>query len=81
MIGENAVPRRKDIPIPVLAVYSERFTDSGILIGLTLGAYEISMALMQIPSGRLSDKTCKIFAISLNVCLIHNPVLIDGQTA
>ena len=42
--------------IPVLAVYSERFTSSGTLIGLSLGAYEISMAVMQIPSGRLSDK-------------------------
>ena len=55
--------------IPVLAVYSERFTDSGILIGLSLGAYEISMALMQIPSGRLSDKFGRIPVIQFGLTL------------
>ena len=55
--------------IPVLAVYSERFTDSGILIGLSLGAYEISMALMQIPSGRLSDKFGRIPVILFGLLL------------
>ena len=55
--------------IPVLAVYSERFTDSGILIGLTLGAYEISMAVMQIPSGRLSDKFGRIPVIQFGLTL------------
>ena len=55
--------------IPVLAVYSERFTDSGILIGLSLGAYEISMAVMQIPSGRLSDKFGRIPVIQFGLTL------------
>ena len=42
---------------------------TGILIGLSLGAYEISMALMQIPSGRLSDKFGRIPVIQFGLTL------------
>ncbi len=40
--------------IPLIGVYASKFTQNGILIGLALASYEISMAVMQIPSGYLS---------------------------
>ncbi len=42
--------------LPVFTLYADKFTSSGILIGLGLGAYGISMAIFQIPMGRLSDR-------------------------
>ncbi|ROR94841.1 putative MFS family arabinose efflux permease [Sinobacterium caligoides] len=43
--------------LPVLALYADGFTGSTpALIGLALGAYGISQALLQIPLGMLSDK-------------------------
>ena len=40
--------------IPLIGVYASKFTHNGILIGLALASYEISMAVMQIPSGYIS---------------------------
>ncbi|CAH0993264.1 Inner membrane transport protein YajR [Sinobacterium norvegicum] len=43
--------------LPVLALYADGFTGSTpALIGLALGAYGISQAVLQIPLGMLSDK-------------------------
>jgi len=42
--------------IPIIAVFSTDFTNSGILIGVSVAAYEISMAIFQVPFGKLSDK-------------------------
>ncbi len=43
--------------LPVLALYAESFTASTpLLIGLALGAYGFSQAILQIPFGLLSDR-------------------------
>ena len=42
--------------IPVIAIFAEKFTSSGYLIGIAVASYEISMAIFQIPMGKLSDK-------------------------
>ena len=42
--------------LPVFTIYADKFTSSGVLIGLGLGAYGIAMAIFQIPMGRLSDR-------------------------
>lgn len=43
--------------MPVLAVYARDFADySPLLMGITLGAYGLTQALLQIPLGMLSDK-------------------------
>ncbi|MGP6239448.1 MFS transporter [Cuniculiplasma sp. SKW4] len=55
--------------IPVLALYATKFTSSGILVGISLAAYEISMAIMQIPSGRLSDKYGRINLIRMGLLI------------
>ncbi len=42
---------------PVLAIYAQQMPHSTpFLIGLTMGVYGLSQALLQIPFGRLSDK-------------------------
>ncbi len=55
--------------IPVLALYATRFTHSGLLIGISLAAYEISMAIMQIPSGRLSDRYGRVNLIRVGLLI------------
>jgi MFS family permease len=43
--------------LPVLALHVERFPDSTpLLIGLALGIYGLTQAILQIPMGRLSDR-------------------------
>jgi predicted MFS family arabinose efflux permease len=42
--------------LPLIAIYAQKFTQNDVLIGLSLGAYEISMAIMQIPAGIVSKK-------------------------
>ncbi len=43
--------------LPVLAVYQHQYADaSPLLLGLTLGAYGLTQALLQIPLGLLSDR-------------------------
>ncbi|AOT09813.1 MFS transporter [Pseudoalteromonas luteoviolacea] len=43
--------------MPVLAIYSDSFEDvSPLWIGLAIGAYGLTQALLQIPMGWLSDK-------------------------
>ncbi len=42
--------------VPLIGVYASKYTSNEFLIGLSLGSYEISMAIMQIPSGYLSKK-------------------------
>ncbi len=53
--------------LPVLAIYASKFTSSGFLIGMAIAAYEISMAIMQIPSGRLSDRIGRINTIRIGL--------------
>ncbi|MGP6219860.1 MFS transporter [Caldiplasma sukawensis] len=47
------------IIIPVLGIYSVKFTDVPFLIGLPLAAYEIATLIMQIPAGYVSRKFSK----------------------
>ena len=53
--------------LPVFTLYADKFTSSGILIGLGLGAYGISMAIFQIPMGRLSDRFGRKPVIALDM--------------
>ena len=42
--------------LPVFTLYGEKFTSSGLLIGLAFGAYALTMAIFQVPFGILADK-------------------------
>ena len=43
--------------LPVLALYAQKLPDySPVLLGLAMGAYGLTQAIMQIPFGRLSDR-------------------------
>ena len=43
--------------LPVLALYQDNYADATpFLLGLTLGIYGLTQALLQIPLGLLSDK-------------------------
>ncbi len=53
--------------IPVIALFAEKFTTSGVLIGVAVASYEISMALYQIPMGKLSDKIGRRNAIIIGL--------------
>ena len=53
--------------LPIIALYSEKFTSSGILVGLSVASYEITMALFQLPMGALSDKIGRKNAIIIGL--------------
>ncbi|MBI3015109.1 MAG: MFS transporter [Candidatus Tectomicrobia bacterium] len=42
--------------LPVFTLYGQQFTDSNFLIGLAFGGYGLTMAIVQYPFGRLSDR-------------------------
>lgn len=42
--------------LPVFTTFGFKFTTSGFLVGLSFGAYGLSMALFQVPFGILSDR-------------------------
>jgi MFS family permease len=42
--------------LPVFTLYGLRFTSSRFLVGFAFGAYGLTMAILQIPLGRLSDR-------------------------
>jgi MFS family permease len=42
--------------LPVFTLYGLRFTSSKFLVGFAFGAYALTMAILQIPLGRLSDR-------------------------
>jgi MFS family permease len=42
--------------LPVFTLYGLQFTDSHFLVGFAFGCYGLTMALLQIPLGRLSDR-------------------------
>jgi predicted MFS family arabinose efflux permease len=42
--------------LPVLSPYGFTLTDSALLVGIAFGGYGLTMALMQIPMGTLSDR-------------------------
>src|ERR1017187_7236814 len=42
--------------LPVFPLYGLQFTKSKFLVGFAFGAYALTMAILQIPLGRLSDR-------------------------
>jgi len=42
--------------LPVFTLYGQQFTDSKFLIGLAFGGYGLTMAIVQYPFGRFSDR-------------------------
>ena len=42
--------------LPVMTLYALHFTESSFLAGLAFGGYGLTMAFLQIPFGRLSDR-------------------------
>jgi MFS family permease len=42
--------------LPVFTLYGLQFTNSKFLVGFAFGAYALTMAMLQIPLGRLSDR-------------------------
>src|SRR5260370_29819861 len=41
--------------LPVFTLYGLQFTSSRFLVGFAFGSYGLTMAILQIPLGRLSD--------------------------
>jgi MFS family permease len=42
--------------LPVFTLYGLQFTSSRFLVGLAFGSYGLTMAILQVPFGRLSDR-------------------------
>lgn len=55
--------------MPVFTLYGLRFTNSRFLVGFAFGCYGLTMALLQIPFGRLSDRIGrrKVLVIGMSV--------------
>lgn len=65
--------------LPVLAIYADKLPGSTpFLIGLTLGAYGIAQALLQIPFGLLSDKFGRKHLITIGLGIFILGSLIAG---
>ena len=65
--------------LPVLAIYADELPGSTpFLIGLTLGAYGIAQALLQIPFGLLSDKFGRKYLISIGLGIFIVGSLVAG---
>ncbi len=68
--------------IPVIAIFAGKFTSSGYLIGIAVASYEISMAIFQIPMGKLSDKIGRRNAVIIGLIpyIIGNIISFYGNT-
>jgi len=42
--------------LPIFTLYGLQFTNSRFLVGFAFGSYGLTMAILQIPMGRLSDR-------------------------
>ncbi len=65
--------------LPVFTLYGLQFTHSRFLVGLAFGCYGLTMAILQIPLGRLSDRIGRrnvlvvgmaVFALGSFLCAI-----------
>jgi MFS family permease len=57
--------------IPVFTVYAQQLeTSSPILVGMALGIYGLSQAMMQIPFGMMSDRWGRKPMIIIGLCLL-----------
>ncbi len=55
--------------LPVFTLYGLEFTHSRFLVGLAFGGYGLTMALLQIPLGRLSDRIGRRKVLLLGMAL------------
>jgi MFS family permease len=55
--------------LPVMTLYALEFTSSRLLAGLAFGSYGLTMALLQIPFGRLSDRVGRRRVLLLGMTL------------
>jgi MFS family permease len=55
--------------LPVFTLYGLQFTHSHFLVGLAFGCYGLTMALLQIPFGRLSDRIGRRRVLILGMAL------------
>lgn len=65
--------------LPVLAIYADKLEGSTpFLVGLTLGAYGIAQAILQIPFGLLSDKFGRKRIITIGLLIFIMGSIIAG---
>jgi MFS family permease len=55
--------------LPVFTLYGLQFTPSRFLVGLAFGCYGLTMAILQIPFGRLSDRIGRRRVLILGMAL------------
>jgi MFS family permease len=55
--------------LPVFTLYGLQFTSSRFLVGFAFGSYGLTMALLQIPFGRLSDRIGRRKVLMLGMTL------------
>ena len=55
--------------LPVFTLYGLKFTHSRFLVGFAFGSYGLTMALLQIPLGRLSDRIGRRKVLMLGMAL------------
>ncbi len=55
--------------LPVFTLYGLRFTSSHFLVGFAFGSYGLTMAILQIPLGRLSDRIGRRKVLMLGMTL------------
>jgi len=55
--------------LPVFTLYGLQFTSSKFLVGFAFGAYALTMAILQIPLGRLSDRIGRRKVLMLGMTL------------
>jgi len=55
--------------LPVFTLYGLQFTSSRFLVGFAFGAYGLTMAILQIPLGRLSDRIGRRKVLMLGMSL------------
>jgi MFS family permease len=55
--------------LPVFTLYGLQFTTSKFLVGFAFGAYGLTMAILQIPLGRLSDRIGRRKVLMLGMTL------------
>src|SRR5690625_7377907 len=66
--------------LPVLALYGDDYRDSSpFLLGVALGAYGFSQALLQIPFGVLSDRICRKPVIVAGLLIFSLVIIVSAQ--
>jgi MFS family permease len=74
--------------LPVFTLYGLQFTSSRFLVGFAFGAYGLTMAILQIPLGRLSDRIGRrkvlvlgmtLFALGSFLCALPHLFPHSGQ--